>query len=423
MEIRTTDMDRILNSIDDLNLNTIYEVDLNCIYDAGLNPREIDIKYAEEISLNIPPIIIGIIKNSDIKKFAIIDGNHRFYNRSKVEKTETIQAFIRVYNTQTEAFIDAYKANLEHGRRLTDREELKGIQRIINCLKEENPDVTSVEIAKLLDMKFQRVSEYFCWIDVNKVLGKEIVKWKAQKLAFMIKSDESGETLRKFWNLNSNLSKPDFLSAIKHFKNNDKEVVDFKKLKISSILENDDFDDGLRIKKEEKINRLSDKIEIDTEQNIKTEEKVLQEADKEIIKKEVEHFEEENRFNNLKDFPEENNLEDFGLINNTKELEEITEDGYDEEENHGTSIPVSKNKDLVALDGYSRFYKFETVAKRYLSNITEEMLTNIKEFKSLVNNNINEENKESYNKLKSEFKGSINNMQLLLKDLMEFISK
>ena len=75
------------------------------------------------------------------------------------------------------------------------------------------------------------------------------------------------------------------------------------------------------------------------------------------------------------------------------------------------------------MDGYSRFYKFETVAKRYLSNITEEMLTNIKEFKSLVNNNINEENKESYNKLKSEFKGSINNMQLLLKDLMEFISK
>lgn len=421
MKIRTTDIDRILNSIDDLNLNTIYEVDLNCIYDAGLNPREIDIKYAEEISFNIPPIIIGIIKNSDIKKFAIIDGNHRFYNRSKVEKTETIQAFIRVYNTQTEAFIDAYKANLEHGRRLTDREELKGMQRIINCLKEENPNITSVKIAELLNMKFQRVSEYFCWIDVNKSLGKEIVKWKAQKLAFMLKSDDSGETLRKFWNLNSNLSKPDFLLAIKHFKKNDDEVVDFKKLKISSILENDNFDDGLRIKKEEKINRLSDKIEIDTEQNIKEEEKPQNEINKEISKEEDLKNEEESRFDNLKDFPEEDNLDDFDLINITKELEEITEE--DEEEKHGTSIPVSKNKDLVALDGYSRFYKFETVAKRYLSNITEEMLTNIEEFKSLVNNNINEENKESYNKLKSEFKGSINNMQLLLKDLMEFISK
>lgn len=424
MEITLNNIDRIFNSLDDIKVNTVYEIDLDCIYDAGLNPREIDIKYAEEISLNIPPIIVGIIKESPIKKFAIIDGNHRYYNRSQIEKTKTIPAFIRVYKNETSAFIDAYKANLEHGKRLTDREELKGMQRIIGYLKEENPYIAYTEIAEMINLPFQRVSEYISWIEVNKALGKEIVKWKAQKLAFLLKKDDNGNTLKKFWELNSNLAKPDLLKAIKLYRGNG-EIVDYKTIKVKELLNNNNFDDGLRTRAEEKISSLSTGIE-----NI---EKIKENNNNENEEK-LEEDNIEKRFSNLKDEPEDEIItNEKDNIFNKKELIDIDikeeEFEYTEDDDIPTeSIPVSKEKetksnDLVALDGYQRFYKFETIANRFFDNITEELLTNANEFKNLVNNNINNNNKESYDKMKSQLRGKIKNMELILKNLLEFINE
>ena len=84
-----------------------HEVVVDCIVDAGINPREVDIKYAEQIPLSAPPIVLGIINNDEElkNKLIIIDGNHRMHSFLNVHCVDKVKANIKSYSNRAEAII------------------------------------------------------------------------------------------------------------------------------------------------------------------------------------------------------------------------------------------------------------------------------------------------------------------------------
>ena len=129
MQINSQNLKELINT---LNENEVYEVEIKSIVDAGINPREVDVKYAEQMSQYVPPILLGIVKNDEELKdsLIIIDGNHRLYSYMNVHCVNSIKAFINVYKTKADAIIDAYRFNINHGKRLSDKEIAFGIKKI-----------------------------------------------------------------------------------------------------------------------------------------------------------------------------------------------------------------------------------------------------------------------------------------------------
>lgn len=250
-------------------------VKIDLITDAGINPRQVDIKYAEQIPLSVPAILLGVIKNDDEleNKLIIIDGNHRLYSFMNVHNVAKCYAKIKFYTNRMEAIIDAYKMNMNHGKRLTDKEVSDGIRKTLLFLKGNTKD-NYIKLAKLLNMSISSMYEYIIWDKIERILGEEVGKIKANKMNTLLKIEnknkdeitneerlEKEEQLKKFWSLNKELSVVNITKATRLCKKLGT-IVDYGKYKVEMALSTSDHNDGLEEDNKRKLN----KVEISTEQ-------------------------------------------------------------------------------------------------------------------------------------------------------------
>lgn len=251
----------ILENFSLLKENFEYNVELDLVQDLGINPRKINKAYAEEIPLETPAVILGIITDEeeyidnqgiihDIKnKLILIDGNHRTYAKKFVYEHKFINARIIKYNTIDDAIIDAYKFNTCHGRPLTDREVAMGVAETIRILRKKEIKPSLNVIASRLGLTQRQVRMYDYWVKVEGALGEEIPKSKADLLNSFLNVGGNAtkeqlmdaiKKLRKFWELNGHLKFLELVEAKKYFAKTG-EIVNYEHLKVTQMLSLDDF--------------------------------------------------------------------------------------------------------------------------------------------------------------------------------------
>lgn len=248
-------------------------VKIDLITDAGINPRQVDIKYAEQIPLSVPAILLGIIKNDNEleNKLIIIDGNHRLYSFMNVHNISKCYAKIKFYSNRMEAIIDAYKMNINHGKRLTDKEISDGIRKTLLFLKGNTKD-NYIKLAKLLNISVSSMYEYIIWDKIERILGEEVGKMKANKMNILLKNNnkerqltqeetlEKEKQLKKFWSLNKNLSVINIVKATRLCKSLGK-IVDYERYTTNLALSTSNYNDGLEEESKRKLNTVEINIE------------------------------------------------------------------------------------------------------------------------------------------------------------------
>lgn len=255
------DLEKVTGLDQEIYFEKEYSVDISMVLDLQINPRNLNKQYAEEMPLETPPVILGVITDEpeyenekgetiNIKdKFILIDGNHRFYSKKHILEEMFINAIIKKYPTMDDAKLDAYKFNTSHGKPLTDREIFRGVMEASNILKKRTGDVNFSEIARMLGITQRQVRMYNYWSVVQKVLGEEIQKSKADLVVSILKTDEvnkkltpeSVANLRKFWQLNGHLKYSELVKAKQHY-NNTGEIVSFEHANVDKMLSLDSFD-------------------------------------------------------------------------------------------------------------------------------------------------------------------------------------
>lgn len=257
----TLSQSNILENFSSLKENFEYNVELDLVKDLGINPRKINKMYAEEIPLETPAVILGVVTGEeeyvdnegnvhDIKnKLILIDGNHRTYAKKYVYEHKFINARIIKYDTIDDAIIDAYKFNTCHGRPLTDREVAMGVSETIRILRKKEIKPSLNVIATKLGLTQRQVRMYDYWVKVENALGEEIPKSKADLLNSFLNVGanatreqlmEAVKKLRKFWELNGHLKFIELVEAKKHYAKTG-EIVNYEHLKVTQMLSLDDF--------------------------------------------------------------------------------------------------------------------------------------------------------------------------------------
>lgn len=285
-EINVTNISTLENELRD---NFEYSVSIDVVLDLGINPRTINKAYAEEMPIETPAVILGIItdeeyyvteKEEEIRlkdKLILIDGNHRFYSKKFIFESKNINAKIIKYKTLDDAKIDAYRFNVNHGRALSDREIAKGVSEAIKILRKREVKPNLFDIAAMLGLTQRQVRMYDYWIKVERALGEEIPKSKADLLNSFLKSEkmfpreevlESIRLLKQFWQLNGHLKYVDLVAAKKHF-NKTGEIVSYEHYKVEEMLSLDSFSILGPAKKEisETEIELSNRKEISNNEN------------------------------------------------------------------------------------------------------------------------------------------------------------
>jgi len=107
---------------------------------------------AMEAGSKFPPILAGKIANEE--GYYIIDGVHRV-EAYKQLKEEYIEAIVKEYNSFEEAFVEAVKLNISHGRPLSVQERVRIIDKLeeMNFSKEEISEIVKVPISEIEGLK------------------------------------------------------------------------------------------------------------------------------------------------------------------------------------------------------------------------------------------------------------------------------
>lgn len=408
----------LLNKLNDLNETEIYEVEIEAIVDAGINPREVDAKYAEQISQSIPPILLGIIDNDEElkEKLIIIDGNHRLYSYLNVHDLKFIPANIKRYKNKGHAIIDAYKFNMSHGKRLSEKEIDEGIKKTIQILKTENNEATYKELCKMLNITKSGFYEYIIWDKVCKILKCDVEKNKANKMNILLKDVSKGEeNLKLFWELNKNLKVIDIKEALKHYKTTG-EIVDWEKFKVRAAILSNEEDDGLKAKPKT-ITKINDVNKIEENEN-----KYEDKNDHEIFE--------------LDDI-EETDIDNESILSEELEDEEIeNEEKYTTNNfvannapiEEGRKIEISKMKEapkdshLVSVPGLVRKYSFETVMNNVFEELTEGVITSQNSLNEVLENNLHD-NRQMFESKKNEYLRALDNVEYIIKKMRKALEK
>lgn len=421
MQINSQNLKELINT---LNENEVYEVEIKSIVDAGINPREVDVKYAEQMSQYVPPILLGIVKNDEELKdsLIIIDGNHRLYSYMNVHELDYIKAQVKYYDQRGEAIIDAYKLNMYHGKRLSEKDILIGIRKAIEFLKCGNNEKTYKELSDIFDMSKSVVYEYITWSKIIKVLKVDIDKSKAIKLNIFLKDVDNGEeNLKLFWELNKNISVRGIRDAIKYYRKTG-QIVDWDKYKAQSAIFSDDDDDGL-IEEEKKVTKISEinkPIKKEEDINIDDEE---YEVEEEFELNDVE--EESNPSENILDKDIEVEDEDIDV------KEEYTANNFISNNapiNEGRKIETGKMKEskddshLISRPGLIRKYSFETVMSNVFEELTEGVISSQNSLNEVLENNLHD-NRQMFESKKNEYLRALDNVEYIIKKMRKALEK
>ena len=394
----------------------VYTVATDCIVDAGINPREVDIKYAEQIPLSVPPINLGIIKeDEELKdKLIIIDGNHRLYSVLNVHCVNSIKAFINVYKTKADAIIDAYRFNINHGKRLSDKEIAFGIKKIAVLLRGDDKDnkKTYTELSKLLNMSMSSIYEYVAWEKVESVLGEKIDKLKATKIFFILKEDNGVEKIKKFWNLNRNLSFKKINEAAKFYRETGI-IADYEQYKTQQALLDDDDDDGIE---EEVITKPISVSSYHQQINTKEDEDDYEDTEETEIKK-------------YHDIPEEKETDHetgYNYVPKTEDIEEgrpveIIKTNTKKIDNAKESVE-SKPNSLVQVKGLVRQLAFDTVLGNIFDDLQEDILSANSLLQETIENNLHS-NRDLFEKHKDEYMAILMNCKSIINKMEKVLSK
>lgn len=404
-EINQTTLAEIF-SADFINENEVFTVALDCIYDAGINPREVDIKYAEQIPLSAPPIVLGIVENDEelSGKLVIVDGNHRMYSFLNVHGVDKIFANVKKYKSRGAAIIDAYRYNLNHGRRLSDKEIAKGIRKTILFLKSEDMDNTYRELARMLNISITSFYEYLRWDKIEKVIGEETDKIKANKLFFMLKEIDGENLIRKFWELNKNLPVRKFVDALRLYKAEGK-VVDYEHYVVKKALEKEDEDDGLG---EEEIikprSAFEEPEETDTEEDYDEEE--------------VDDIESEETVEPVKEKSENTEEEDYHY--------QYTQNNQKIDEGRTVEIPKmkveEKNEKLVQMPGMVRPLAFDTVMNNIIGELRDNVITSSSILEETLQKSLHN-NRDIFEKHEEEYLKSFDNIISIIMKMRKSIER
>lgn len=415
MQINKNNLNEVINN---LNEEEVYSVEINSIVDAGINPREVDVKYAEQIPQSAPPILLGVVKNDEELKdsLIIIDGNHRLYSYMNVHEQEYIPAKVKYYSQRIDAVIDAYKLNMFHGKRLSDKQVCMGIKKTLEFLKDTDVNKTYKELCNMLNLTKSGLYEYQTWIKISGILKCDLDKIKANKLNIFLKDVEEGEeNLKLFWELNKNLSVRGVNEAIKYYRETGK-IVDWDKHKATAIIFSDDEDDGL-IEKEKTLTKISD-IQQPKENPISLDEK------------DEEEFE-------IDDVEEEENPTEEILINDLddEDVDEDTEENYSTNKfvsnnapiNEGRKIETGKLKDknddhLVSVPGLVRKYSFETVMNNVFEELTEGVISSNNSLNEVLEKHLHD-NRQMFESKKEEYLRSLDNVEYILKKMRKTLER
>lgn len=257
-------------------INKVYKVETDIVYDADINPREIDKEYAETIPLSAPPVMLGLLEDKDddfYGRLFIIDGNHRMYSLKNVHNSKYCLANIRKYETMDEAIIDAFKLNINHGRRLTDTEIFTGIKRIAVSLKRKNKASSMNELCKIINIPKTSFLEYIHWDKVESIINenntgekKTIEKIKANILYYILKDkrikadeDKRKEYVRIFYDLTKDIPTRKTKELIKFFTKTER-ICSYEEYLINKSLEEDSAKDKVTEEIKE-IKEVTNKIE------------------------------------------------------------------------------------------------------------------------------------------------------------------
>lgn len=413
MQINLENLSEMISKFDP---EEVYDVEIKSIIDAGINPREVDVKYAEQIPQSAPPILLGVIENDDELKdlLIIIDGNHRLYSYINIHDQKYIPAKIKRYKERGAAIVDAYKCNISHGKRLTDKEVAEGIKKTIQFLKGENNERTYKELTAMLNISKSGFYEYVTWDKVNKILKTDIDKIKANKLNIFLRDPVHGEdNLKLFWELNKNLNTLNIKNAIKHYKETG-EIVDYEKYKVQQALLTDDEDDGLEekitsIQKPEDFKNDNEEFTLDD-----TEEETDVEDYDELEKVSYEDNDEDEDENDIEEKPD--NYYTGGFVANNEPIEE------------GRKIEVSKLKDpknddhLVSVPGLVRKYSFETVMNNVFEELREGVITSFNSLNEVLDKHLHD-NRQMFESKKDEYLRSIDNIEIIISKIRKKIEK
>ena len=412
MEVKRSNLHEVLST--NFDGKEIYTVATDCIVDAGINPREIDIKYAEQIPLSAPPINLGVIKNDDeLKdKLIIIDGNHRLHSVMNVHCVNSIKAYINIYNTRADAIIDAYRFNVNHGKRLSDKEIANGIKKIAVLLRGEDKDngKTYTELSKLLNMSLSSIYEYVAWDKVESVLGEKIDKLKAVKIFFILKEEDGVNKLKKFWELNKNLSFRKIYEAAKFYKETGI-IADYEQYKAQQAILDDDDDDG--IEEETVIKPIT-----------------LNNYDKQVVVKD-----EDDEFEEFHDVPEEQEEKaeetGYNYIPKTEEVEEgrpvevikTAPKKVVETRNEVKEDTIEENEDgLVKVKGLVRKFSFDTVVGNIFDDLQEDILNANSLLQETLENYLHK-NRDIFEKHKDEYLAILTNCYSILGKMEKVIKR
>lgn len=461
----------------------IYEVELDLIVDADINPRTIDIKYAEQIPVSAPPVILGYISGENdefYNKLIIIDGNHRLYCWNEIYNLKSCYAIIKKYNTLYEATIDAFRLNIYHGKRLSDKEICAGIKRIINYSLKKGETITYGKLGKTLNMNKTAVVEYVKWEKIEKMVGADIDKRKAVVLSTLLTTSENPEEQKRlvkiYWGFTKELSIKKTLDLIRYYRQT-KIICDYENYKINIALSQEsDIDDGIEnnlIKEPETVEVIKKEIEIqpknivienkyDENNNVSKEYK---EENEEVIEtKTTENDEQEIEEN---DYTEDNKLKENGInktvidvLYQAKSIEniesvEITEKNYREpeiikkkqepekiveakkeiEEDRAIEYILKKSKkeevvvqepkeetNLVAVKGLVRKYSFDTVLSNIFDELTEDLLNSSNILNETLEKNLHANRKEFENN-KERYLAQLRNCSGILNKIINSITK
>lgn len=260
--------------------NGIAHCNIECalITDLNLSPRGLDKEYAESLPIETPAIRLGVLRDAKVlttdpktkeqiirdctNRFILLDGNHRLYSKRYVYNQKKINVDITVYDDIYEARLAAYKFNTNHGKPLTDREVARGVLETMKYLKMKNREITFNDVGSYLDITPRQVRLYQYWFKVEKELGVEIAKTKADLLHPFMHQGQMDE-LREFWEKNKGNTVRELTGARRHFLETG-EIINFKTYSIEKILEEEKKEKEIKYAEENKIQevKVENKVEL-----------------------------------------------------------------------------------------------------------------------------------------------------------------
>lgn len=153
---------------ENISSKKIVEVPLSVISNININPRKSGLIMENVESLiesqgDFPEIYLALYENQLI----IIDGWHRFTASQKLN-LETINAFIIAFDSFDEMKKEAFKANLNHGIKLTDLDVAMNLYEFYNESQQKNPLTSFTDVIESCGLKKRRGRCLFLFAAINK---------------------------------------------------------------------------------------------------------------------------------------------------------------------------------------------------------------------------------------------------------------